>query len=128
MAAATLTALIARMQGSSLQNAFQQLTGQGVGPQNLDLIQIVTPGNIAYNTPTVLANIDYTGTVHFPAVAPTNGTRIGVFFTLLTSTATLAQIFASAFANPSNQDILQCINLGGNISYWLNYQGVATGS
>lgn len=54
--------------------------------------------------------------------------RIGRYLTRLTPGATLAQLFADAFTNPSQLDIIQVENLGGNISYYLNYQGVATGS
>ncbi len=127
MAAATLTAVLARMFGSTLKCAFAQLTGQAT-PQNLDLIQIVIPGSNPSNLPTVAVNVDYTGAVHNPAVAPTDGTRIGVFSTLLASSATTAQFFAAAFANTSQLDILQVANLGGNISYWLDYLGVAHGA
>lgn len=56
------------------------------------------------------------------------GQRVGRFLTRLGTTATLAQWFADAFSNPSQLDILQVINPGGNVHYYLNYQGVATGS
>lgn len=55
-------------------------------------------------------------------------TRVGRFWSTLALGDTLAHYFANAFNNPSNQDILQVVNLGGNVSYYLNYQGVATGS
>ncbi len=125
--AATPTAVLAQMFGPTLKLAFPQLPSQA-SAQNLDLIQITIPGSNPSNLPTVAVNVDWTGAVHNPAVAPTDGTRIGVFQTLLTSSATTAQFFASAFSNPSNLDILQCINLGGNISYWLDYLGVAHGA
>jgi len=64
-----------------------------------------------------------TGTV--PA---TLGTRIGKFSTNLSNSASIAALYASAFDNPSLQDIVQVRNIGGTISYYLNYQGVATGS
>jgi len=121
-------ALISRAFGSSLQNAFAQLNGNGVAPQNLDLIQIVIPGDTPTGSVTVVLNVDYTGAVHNPAVNPTNGTRIGVFQSPSISGGTIAQYFAAAFTNPQQADILQVINDGGNISYYLNYQGVATGS
>lgn len=103
-----------------MATAFPQVGGTS---QNLDLIQIVES-----NGQTVLCNVDYLGAVHTPASSPTNGTRIGVFQTNLTSSATTAQLFASAFTNPSLLDILQVINVGGNIHYNLNYLGVASGS
>lgn len=120
--AATSEAVLGRYAGSSLAAAFPQVTPNGVGNQNLDLIQFVDQGD------NVLLNVDYTGAVHNPASSPTNGTRIGVFYTRLTS-GTTAQFFADVFnENEANNDIVQIINLGGNISYYLNYQGVATGS
>jgi hypothetical protein len=129
MAAATLTAVYARMFGSNLQQAFAQVTSQA-SPQNLDLIQILDAGDDTnLVTPTVEINVDYTGAVHNPAVNPTNGTRIGAFLALnVPDGSSTATFFASAFANTSQQDILQCINLGGNISYWLDYLGVAHGA
>lgn len=125
--AATSEAALVQAQGSSLQNAFAQINPSN--PQNLDLLQIVIPGdNPGASSPTVAVNVDYTGAVHNPAVSPTNGTRIGVFQSPLISGGTTAQYFAAAFTNPQQQDLIQVINVGGNISYYLNYLGVATGS
>lgn len=121
MSAPTPTALYSlnsTQQGLTLATAFPQVQGFA---QNLDLLQIVGPGL------TVLLNVDSTGAVHNPAVSPTNGTRIGVFGTGLAS-GTTAALFASAFANPAQLDIVQAINAGGNIHYNLNFQGVAAGS
>ena len=126
---ATLTALIARTFGSSLLTAFQECGTAGVGPQNLDLIQILNAGAGTASTPTVDINVDHTGTVHNPAVNPTNGTRLGVYYAANTAAgSTTAQFFAAAFANLSQQDIIQNVNEGGNVTYFLNYQGVASGS
>lgn len=126
--AATQFAVLQRQQGSSVLTAWPQVTPNGVASQNLDLIQICRQGESGSDTPGMLVNVDHTGAVHFPAVNPTPGTRVGVFYTRLSSTNSLAQIFADTFSNPSQLDILQVINNGGNISYYLNYQGVATGS
>jgi hypothetical protein len=124
---ATAEAMLLRVQGAALVAAFAQINPSN--PQNLDLLQIVVPGdNANVESPTVVINVDYTGAVHNPAVSPTNGTRIGVFQSPLISGGTTAQYFASAFTNPQLQDILQVINIGGNISYYLSYAGVATGS
>jgi hypothetical protein len=108
--------------GTTVAGAFPQVTGQGIGGQNLDLLQIVGLGG------SILLNVDSTGTVHNPASAATNGTRIGQFQTTLSSSATTAQLFANAFANPSQLDILQVVNLGLNVHYYLDYLGVAHGS
>jgi hypothetical protein len=76
----------------------------------------------------VLLNVDYAGVVHNPASGATNGVRIGRYLTRLSSSATTAQLFADAFSNFDQEDILQVINVGGNISYWLDYLGVAHGA
>ena len=108
---------------STVAGAWPQVAPNGIAAQNLDLLQIVGIGG------TNLVNVTYNGTVNFPAVSPTDGTRIGVFFSRLTSSATLAQIFADAFSeNNQRLDIIQVRNSGGNIHYNLNYQGVASGS
>lgn len=130
MAAATSEALLARVQGSSLQNAFTQLPTGGVGPNNLDILQIASPGDNPNSPLTIAVNVDYTGAVHNPASGATIGTRLGVYYAgnQPTSGASTAAYFASAFSNLSQQDILQVVNLGGNISYWLDYLGVAHGA
>lgn len=126
---ATTAALRGRFQGSSLQNAFAQAGTQGIAAPNLDLLQIVIPGDQPGDGSVVVAlNVDYTGAVHNPAVSPTNGTRLGVFNSTAPSGSTTALFFSTAFTNPSQQDIIQSIQEGGNISYYLSYAGVATGS
>jgi hypothetical protein len=123
--AATLTALLARVAapvvgGLSVQYAFSSNEAQ-----NLDLIQIVVPGDETTGPPTVVLNVDYQGNVHNPPVNPTNGTTLGVYFAPVVGTT--AALFATAFANTSQQDIIQVINPGGNISYWLDFLGIAHG-
>lgn len=108
--------------GTTVAGAWPQVSPNGVGNQNLDLLQIIGEGG------SILLNVDYLGAVHNPAVSATNGTRIGQFLTTLASGQTTAAYFANAFANPSQLDILQVINAGGTIHYNLTYQGVAVGS
>jgi hypothetical protein len=125
MAAATTTAMYSQNSsqlGTTVAGAFPQVTPNGVGNQNLDLLQIVGEGG---NT---LLNVDSAGVVHNPATSVTNGTRIGQFFSTLTGSPSTASLFANAFANPSQLDILQIANIGGNIHYYLDYLGVAHGS
>lgn len=105
--------------GSTLATAFPQVQGFA---QNLDLLQITDLGD------NVVLNVDSAGAVHNPASSPTNGTRIGKFLTRLASGDTTAHYFADAFANPSQLDIFQAVNLGGNVHYSLSFQGVASGS
>lgn len=123
--AATLYALQGRYAGSSVLNAFA-----GGAPASQDLIQLVIVGDItAGDPPTVTLNVDKNGTVHNPAVSPTQGARVGTFETSAASGATTAQKFAGAWpTNPSSLDIIQVINQGGNTSYWLDVNGVAHGS
>jgi hypothetical protein len=142
MASATTTAggvpnnVLGTFLGASLVLAFPQVNGFA---QNLDILQITVPGeqpgspNAA--TPIVALNVDSAGVVHNPAVNPTNGTRLGAFHAGdRTSSSTTAQLFASAWrwnstvGQGAQADILQIVNLGGNISYWLDYLGVAHGS
>jgi hypothetical protein len=126
--AATNNCLLSRNLGSSVLTAWPQLPGQNV-QQFLDLIQIVDEGG------GIVLNLDFAGAVHYPAVAPTNGTRIGQFLTRFGLSGsglpitTLAQVMADTWTNnPAQQDIIQVINIGGNISYRWNYLGVASGS
>jgi hypothetical protein len=113
--AATTYAMYTINLGSTLAVAWPQVGGPA---QNLDLIQIVNSGS-------VLLNVDYLGVVHRPASAATTGnTRIGQFETNLTSSATTAQMFASAFTNFEQNDIIQVKAIGGNVVYYLDYLGV----
>lgn len=79
---------------------------------------------------TVAATSQVNETKAATLVPYTSGVRIGRFASNFspTSTYTTAQLFADAFANPSQLDIFQAINAGGNVHYYLNYQGVSTGS
>lgn len=121
--AATGTAVfkqVSTQTGSTLAGAFPQ-TPQG-GTQDLDLIQVVGLGG------SIILSVDYLGTVHKPGASTTNGTRLGQFQSRLTSSSTVAAIIADAFTNTSHQDIIQAVNIGGNIHYYLDYLGVAHGS
>lgn len=119
---------VATAQGTvGLEDCAGQLFGLSLvasvtNPTGLDLIQIVGQGE------NVLVNVDKNGTVHFPSLNPSSTGLFGEYQSRLTSSATLAQIFADAFSNPSLLDILQVINVGGKISYWLDAVGVAHGS
>ena len=122
--AATLYAVLDRLAGASLKAA---LPNDGGPLQNLDVLQIISEGG------NILLNVDFNGTVNKPATsnqnAPGDNTRLGQFYTRLSSSASVAQLFADAFSqNVSQLDIIQVINVGGNISYWLDFQGVAHGA
>ena len=137
MAAATTTAggvpnnVLGTFAGASLQAAFAQINP--LNPQNLDILQITVPGSNSEDSPVVALNVDFSGVVHNPAVNPTKGTRQGVYHAIdQTSGASTANLFASVWKWNATQgakaDILQVINIGGNISYWLDFLGVAHGS
>lgn len=118
-------ALIQQVFGQSLAQAYPNTGGPA---QNLDLLQIVNEGG------NILLNVDSTGVVRNPAVNPTKSaggignTRLGQFQVFLTGSPTTAQLFAAAFTNLALLDIFQVINIGGGVSYWLDYLGVAHGS
>lgn len=128
MSTATTTALLGIFLGSSISNAFKDAGSQAASQPKLDLFQIVIPGDNPTDLPTVAVNVDFTGTVHNPALNPTVGTRLGVFNANIAASSTTALFFSTAFANPAKLDIIQCINLGGNISYNCNYLGVTAGT
>jgi hypothetical protein len=119
--------LISRNLGSSIIAAWPQ-NSPGVNGQFLDLVQIVDEGG------NYVLNVDFAGNVHYPAIAPTLGFRIGQYLTRFglsgsgLPVTTLSQVMHDAFTNPQLFDIIQCINIGGNISYWWNSEGVASGS
>jgi len=118
--AATGTAQIQSQPGTSWDNAWAQVTPNGVASQNLDLLQIIDNGGL------VVLNVDHAGVVHNPAASATNGARVGVFQTRLASGDTTAHYFADAFANPSQLDILQVISpTGGSVVKFLDYLGVS---
>ena len=113
--AATGVALIQQQEGTSWATAWPQVNTS----QNLDILNIIDEGG------NVLLNVDYAGVVHNPASGATGSqTRVGQFATRLTS-GTTAQLFADAFANPSQLDIIQIISVGGAIAKYLDYAGVS---
>ena len=116
--------LISQNLGSSVLTAWPQITTQGTIQQFLDLVQIVDEGGL------VVLNVNFAGQVNYPAASPTNGARLGQYYTRTSGypNTPLPTLMADTFTNPSQLDIIQIINLGGNISYWWNYLGVAYGS
>jgi hypothetical protein len=103
---------------SGFTNAVNNVTNAVVTSSGGTTIVVPFAGQIA-ETHAGTANV---------SVPFTNGHRVGKFLTRLAPGATIAQLFADAFANPFQLDILQVVNQGGNISYWLDFQGVAHGS
>jgi hypothetical protein len=99
-------------------NAVNNVSGAVVSSSDSTHIVVPYAGQIAET---------HAGTLS-TSVPYTQGHRVGKFLTRLAPGATVAALFADAFTNPSNLDILQVVNLGGNISYYLDYQGVAHGS
>jgi hypothetical protein len=120
----TSRALIGSYSGADIPHAWPQVTPNGVTGSAPDLFQIIGIGG------SILVNVDSQGNVHNPAVNPTVGrTRIGQFFTRLTSAASLASIFADVFSNPSQLDIIQVtVPLSGFVHHNISVAGVASGS
>jgi hypothetical protein len=115
--AATGTALLTQINGTSWATAFPQVGGP---VQNLDIINIIDQGG------NVILNVDYNGVVHNPASAATGiNTRLGQYESSIAS-GTTAAIFAATFTNASNQDILQVLSpTGGSVANYLDYLGVS---
>lgn len=86
-----------------------------------------TATTIVVTTTTQVAET-HAGTGVITLTSTANGTRIGKFLCKLDNTATIAALFANAFNNPQQKDILQVVNVGGNVSYYVDYLGVAHGS
>lgn len=112
-------------------NASNNINNTAVSSSSPTTLVVLFAGQIA-ETHVASANIQSA------ALAPTAKTRIGEFKTNLSVTATVAQLFQSAFF-PANQgaiaiaagaspDILWIVNEGGNVSYYLDAAGVAHGS
>jgi hypothetical protein len=101
-------------------NATNDISGVAISSATGSTIVVPFSGQIA-ETVAASASISF---------STTPGTRIGVFATNygVADNPTVAQLIADAFENPSLQDILQVINAGGNIHYYLDYLGVAHGS
>jgi hypothetical protein len=113
--AATGTAMLQQQEGTSWATAWPQVNTS----QDLDILNIIDEGG------NVLLNVDYAGVVHNPASAATGSqTCLGQFQTRLAS-GTTAALFADAFANPSQLDIVQIISVGGSIAKYIDYLGVS---
>jgi hypothetical protein len=124
----TQNCLISRNLGALINNFSVPYAWPQVNTnQFLDLIQIVDAGD------NIILNVNYAGVVNYPAVLPTNGTRIGVFYTRLLVGTPANPVLLSAVMldtwtnNPAQEDIIQVMNEGGAISYWWDYLGVAHG-
>lgn len=80
-----------------------------------DLLQIVDPfGKVVFN-------IDVFGVANDNPASPSATAILGQF--QAHSGSTRAQYIASAFANPSNLDIIQIVQPGGNVAYYVDYLG-----
>lgn len=101
---ATSQALIKRYLGDSLQSTF-------FNPSQSDLLQIIHP-----DSGQVIWKLDFEENVVNNPASWTKGAIIGQF---------LGQNFQTAFSNSENLDIIQIVNVGGNIIWYLTYDGVA---
>lgn len=105
---------------SGFANATNDISATAISSADGTTIVVPYAGQIAE---TIAASANIT-------VSATNGFRIAQQPTdfQASDNASLAQLFANTFKNPSLQDILQVINEGGNIHYYVDYLGVAHGS
>lgn len=100
-------------------NATNNISSTAISSSSATIVVVPYAGQIAETHAGAVA-------VAAAILAGTNGTRVGVFQTTLGPSATIAQLFANAFTNLSNQDILQVVSPnGGSIPYYLDYLGVA---
>jgi hypothetical protein len=124
--AATNYAMLGSFNGVGATKALAYGNAFGPSSNSIDVMQIIDAnGNI-------LLNVDSAGVVHNPASSATTDdsglpkTRLGAFRTHLTGSPTTANLFADAFTNPSNQDIIQITSPNGaSVSYYIDYQGVS---
>lgn len=138
-------AATARVAGVTLATYTGTITGGAASAfagRNLSILGFVNGGNnvtnrtVVSSTATTLVVAATTQVTESHAATatitasfvPTNGVRLGQYFTHLAPGATIAQLFTEAFANPSLLDIVHVVNLGGNVSYILDHLGVASGS
>lgn len=125
--AATVGTMAGQYKGQSLLAAF-------TNPNHYDIIQIINQGR------KVIANVTYNGVVNLNPTLSSGQGGNGLYTSNKVMVkrfeispaypqATLAQIFLAAFPqNPNKLDIIQIVNLGGTISFWVDYLGVAHGA
>lgn len=90
--------------------------------------QVITSSTASTIVVPLIAQVNEThaGTAGITLSFVAGGTRIGTYKTFLDNTATIAALFANAFANPSQQDILQIVSPAGeNVVNYIDYQGVS---
>ena len=92
-------------------------------PLSLDLLQVLGEGG------ETLINVSSTGVVTLNPTSQTTQVLFGRYYSRLSSTATVATIFADVWSqNNAQQDILQVLSQGGACAYHLDYLGVARNS
>lgn len=107
--------------GFAASSGANNVTSQTITASTATTLVVVTTTQVA-ETHAGVANIGAA------ALSGTFNTRIGQFQTRLSSSATIAQLFADAFTNPQLFDIIQVVAIGGAIPYYLDYLGVSHGS
>lgn len=101
-------------------NATNNVTSDAIASATGSTIVVSFAGQIA-ETASATASISVSITNGFRIIQQASNFGIA-------DNPSVAQVFTDAFANPSSQDILQVINAGGNIHYYLDHLGVAHGS
>jgi hypothetical protein len=128
---ATYTGTITNGASNGLAGRFITVTGFTSSGNNVSSVLVIS----STATTIVVAETTQTAETHAATATiaasftPSNGVRLGQYFTRLTSGATIAQLFADAFTNPSLLDIVHVVvPNSGNVVYILDHNGVASGS
>lgn len=104
---------------------------QIVNGQGQTILAVQNNGTVNFNSAglTPVAGASANGSYTVTAVGAGRA-QIGVFRTRQTeSPSSAAAAIASAFpTNPNSQDIIQVVQEGGSVGYWLDSSGVAHGS
>lgn len=101
-------------------NATNNVTADAISSATGSTIVVPFAGQVA-ETASATAGVTVSGTNGFRVIQAATDFQ-------LTDNPTVAQLFANAFVNHEQSDILQVINAGGNIHYYLDYTGTAHGS
>ena len=89
--------------------------------------QVITSSTASTIVVPLIAQVNEThaGTAAISLSYVFGGTRIGTFKTFLDNTATIAALFANAFTNPSQSDIIQLVSPAGeSVVNYIDYLGV----
>ena len=111
---------------NALAGSTVTVTGFSNSGNNVTTVILSSTGSTIVVLTTTQVNETHVGSAAISLSYTKGGTRIGTFKTFLDNTATIAAIFANAFANPALQDIVQIVSPAGEgVVNYLDYQGVS---